>query len=278
MQALEMADYARVRQRLLPAAPIDLPACLSREIEFAERRCPSSGAERLFPIRLNWTLEAIEQRRFGYAPLAHSLYHPEITLGIWERAARDSSYRRELEHKGFRFDFAEMAMELTAGWNRWPGPPGARASSRISWRCEASAWLPARPIEGAPRARVITDFLRQRVLPFFRKAGHPLQRVLTDRGSEFKGAFDQACRTLDIRHTRTQPRHAFTNGFVERLQQTILHEHWRIEFRRRYFTRLAHLDASLQSFLRFYNYERTHHGYRTRGRTPASIVLAANEG
>lgn len=41
-------------------------------------------------------------------------------------------------------------------------------------------------------------------------------------------------RALDIRHT--QPRHAWTNGFVERLQGTILHEHWRIEFRRRYFT------------------------------------------
>jgi len=106
------------------------------------------------------------------------------------------------------------------------------------------------------------------VTPFFRRAGHPLQRVLTDRGSEFKGA----C------HTRTKPRHAFTNGFVERLQQTILHEHWRIEFRRRYFTRLRQLEASLQSYLRFYNHQRTHHGYRTRGRTPASIVLGANEG
>jgi transposase InsO family protein len=142
----------------------------------------------------------------------------------------------------------------------------------------ASSFALAQVFVGAPRARVIADFLRQRLVPFFRKAGHPLQRVLTDRGSEFKGAFDQACRSLGLRHTRTKPRHAFTNGFVERLQQTILHEHWRIEFRRRYFTRLGQLDASLQSFLRFYNHERTHHGYRTRGRTPASIVLAANEG
>ena len=50
---------------------------------------------------------------------------------------------------------------------------------------------------------------------------------LTDRGSEFKGAFDEACQSLGIRHTRTKPRHAWTNGFVERLQGTILHEHWR---------------------------------------------------
>jgi transposase InsO family protein len=131
---------------------------------------------------------------------------------------------------------------------------------------------------GAPRARVVAEFLRKRVGRFFREAGHPLQRVLTDRGSEFKGVFDEACRSLGLRHTRTKPRHAFTNGFVERLQQTILHEHWRIEFRRRYFTQLRQLEASLQSYLRFYNHERTHHGYRTRGRTPASLVLGAQEG
>ena len=37
------------------------------------------------------------------------------------------------------------------------------------------------------------------------------------------------------------------------------------------------LERSLQSFLRLYNHDRAHRGYRTRGRTPASIVLGANE-
>ncbi len=141
----------------------------------------------------------------------------------------------------------------------------------------ASSFALAQVFIGAPRARVAAEFLRKRVVPFFRKAGYPVQRVLSDRGSEFKGVFDDACGDLGIRHTRTKPRHAFTNGFGERLQQTILHEHWRIEFRRRYFTQLRQLEASLQSYLRFYNHERTHHGYRTRGRTPASIVIGANE-
>ena len=152
------------------------------------------------------------------------------------------------------------------------------------WRCQRNRvsgctrnTALAQVFVGAPRAKVAAEFLRKRVVPFFRKAGHPVRRVLTDRGSEFKGVFDEACQEFDIRHTRTKPRHAFTNGFVERLQQTILHEHWRIEFRRRYFTRLRQLEASLQSYLRFYNHERTHHGYRTQGRTPASTVIGANE-
>ncbi len=127
---------------------------------------------------------------------------------------------------------------------------------------------------GDPRAAVAAEFL-DRVVAHFDEAGWPVQRVLTDRGSEFKGAFDEACQSHEIQHTRTKPRHAFTNGFVERLQGTILHEHWRIEFRRRYFTKLSQLDRSLQTYLHFYNHERPHRGYRTRGRTPAQIVWGA---
>jgi transposase InsO family protein len=128
-----------------------------------------------------------------------------------------------------------------------------------------------------PTAEAAERFLRRVLVPHFRQAGWAIQRVLTDGGSEFKGAFAKACRDLGIRHTRTRPRHAWTNGFVERLQGTILHEHWRIEFRRRYFTRLPQLQRSLDGFLRFYNHQRPHHGYRTRGRTPAEILLGAME-
>ena len=61
--------------------------------------------------------------------------------------------------------------------------------------------------------------------------------------------------------------------FVERLQQTVLHEHWRVVFRRYYFTSRAALHRTLQRFMHVYNFERPHHGCRTRGRTPASIVF-----
>lgn len=126
-----------------------------------------------------------------------------------------------------------------------------------------------------PTATAAARFLRQVLVPLYRKAGWPIGRVLTDNGSEFKGVFAEACRELGIRHTRTRPGHAWTNGFVERLQGTILHEHWRIDFRRRYFTRVAQLQASLQRFLRFYNDQRPHHGYRVRGRTPSELFWGA---
>jgi transposase InsO family protein len=34
----------------------------------------------------------------------------------------------------------------------------------------------------------------------------------------------------------------------------------------------ADVDADLQAWLRFYNFERPHRGYRTRGKPPAALL------
>ena len=141
--------------------------------------------------------------------------------------------------------------------------------------CDAASSYAMAKVVPVNNAAEAATFLQDVVAAELQEAGWKLWRVLTDGGSEFKGEFDETCRQLNVRHTRTKPRHAWTNGFVERLQGTILHEHWRIAFRRRYFRRRFQLQASLDSFLRFYNYERPHQGYRTKGRTPAEIFWGA---
>ncbi len=137
--------------------------------------------------------------------------------------------------------------------------------------CDAACSYGVAGLLPALSAEATAAFLRDILAPLYQRAGWPLQRVLTDGGSEFKGAFAATCQALGIRHTRTQPRHAWTNGFVERLQGTILHEHWRLEFRRRYFTSRAAMQHSLEAFMRFYNERRPHQGYRLGGRTPAEL-------
>jgi transposase InsO family protein len=126
-----------------------------------------------------------------------------------------------------------------------------------------------------PRRLGGRGFLREVVRPTYRQAGWALRRVLTDNGKEFKGVFAAGCKRLGLRVTKTKPRHAWTNGFVERLQKTILHEHWRIAFRRQYFTSRRSLQGTLDRFLHFYNHERTHRGYRLNGRTPATVFNGA---
>ena len=143
---------------------------------------------------------------------------------------------------------------------------GCDAASSFAW---------ARLVIGEVTAAAVLAFLREVVRPTYRQAGWRLRRVLTDNGKEFKGAFAAGCDRLRIRVTRTKPRHAWTNGFVERLQKTILHEHWRIAFRRPYFTGRRMLQGSLDRFLQFYNHERTHRGYRLNGRTPATVFKGA---
>src|SRR5881409_2843525 len=138
--------------------------------------------------------------------------------------------------------------------------------------CDAATSYGLAGLLPAHDAVAAATFLREVVVPHYQRAGWPMRRVLTDGGPEFKGAFDAGCRRLGIRHTRTKPRHAWTNGFVERLQGTILQEHWRMAFRRHYFTSRVALQRALDGFMRYYNAGRPHQGYRGRGRTPAALV------
>jgi len=133
----------------------------------------------------------------------------------------------------------------------------------------------ARVVAGEITAAAVLAFLEEIVLPVYTRAAWTLRRVLTDRGKEFKGAFDAGLKALGIRHTRTKPRHAWTNGFVERFQGTILHEHWRLVFRRTYFRSVRQLQRTLDTFLAFYNRRRPHQGYRLKGRTPATLFWGA---
>jgi transposase InsO family protein len=139
----------------------------------------------------------------------------------------------------------------------------------------ASSYAWARLVVGEVTSATVLTFLREDVRPTYRLAHWRLRRVLTDNGKEFKGDFAAGCERMGVQITRTKPRHAWTNGFVERLQGTILHEHWRIAFRRQYFTGRLALQRSLDTFLEFYNHQRTHRGYRLNGRTPATVFWGA---
>jgi len=139
--------------------------------------------------------------------------------------------------------------------------------------CDAACSFAVAQVSLQFSARAAAHFLTSRVLPTYQSAHWTVRRILTDQGSEYRGVFDQACAQNGIRHTRTKPRHAWTNGFVERLQGTILSELWRIEFRRRFFTSAAAMQTALDRYLEFYNMRRSHQGYRTRGRTPGEIFL-----
>ena len=132
----------------------------------------------------------------------------------------------------------------------------------------------ARARGGRKSAKSMARFLIEDVAPVYREAKIKLVRINTDGGPEFGKAFTRACLDLGIEHHRLPPRSPDLNAFVERFQGTCLHLHYRTAFRYRYSQSAADIDADLAAWLRHYNFERPHRGYRTQGRRPAEIFYA----
>ena len=122
------------------------------------------------------------------------------------------------------------------------------------------------------------DLLNDRVIPFYEEHGIPLQRVLTDRGTEYCGTHDRHEYELylaveDIDHTRTKARSPQTNGIVERFHKTMLDEFYRIAFREKIYATIDDLQADLDLWMREFNEVRPHQGKWCFGKTPLQTFL-----
>src|SRR5687768_16076582 len=128
------------------------------------------------------------------------------------------------------------------------------------------------------------DMLNDRVLPFFEDQQIPLLRILTDRGSEYKGKpehheYELYLQIEGIEHSKTQVRHPQTNGICERLHRTMQEEFYAVIFRKKLYETLDDLQQDLDQWMDYYNNERPHSGRYCYGKTPMqtfneSITLA----
>jgi transposase InsO family protein len=79
-----------------------------------------------------------------------------------------------------------------------------------------------------------------------------------------------------IDHRKTRVRSPRTNGFVERMNRTLLDECFSVEGRKTWYEEdTAQLQVDLDRFLEYYNLRRTHQGYRLNGSTPAQAFAEA---
>ena len=128
------------------------------------------------------------------------------------------------------------------------------------------------------------DILNDRVLPFFEEHQVPLLRVLTDRGTEFKGKpehheYELYLQIEGIEHSKTQVRHPQTNGICERLHRTIQEEFYAVAFRKKLYSTLEEMQLDLDEWMKYYNQDRAHSGRYCYGKTPMetfkeSLILA----
>ena len=98
-----------------------------------------------------------------------------------------------------------------------------------------------------------------------------IRRILTDRGVEFycarhegvDGYFTTALKWGDITHTVTKVQHPWTNGYAERLNQTIWQEFYLCRLTH-VFSSLEELQGELDVFMMEYNFKRMHSGYKLK--------------
>jgi transposase InsO family protein len=124
------------------------------------------------------------------------------------------------------------------------------------------------------------DLLYERVLPFYEALGVPVGAVLTDNGREFCGKADSHPYELltaleGIEHRTTKVRSPRTNGFVERMNRTLLDECFRVAGRTTWYENAEQIQTDLERFIEYYNKERSHQGYRLQGRTPVQALKEA---
>jgi transposase len=98
-----------------------------------------------------------------------------------------------------------------------------------------------------------------------------IKRVLTDQGVEFycaqhkdiDGYFTVALKWCGVTHTVTKKAHPWTNGYAERLNQTIWQEFYLSRLSRE-FGSIEELQKELDAFMAEYNFKRMHMGYKLK--------------
>lgn len=126
------------------------------------------------------------------------------------------------------------------------------------------------------------DLLNDKVIPFFDAHSVQVLRILTDRGTEYCGRQDQHDYELflavnDIDHTKTKAQSPQTNGICERFHKTILNEFYSVTFRKKIYNDIESLQRDLDTWVDWYNNERTHQGKMCCGRTPIKTFTDAKE-
>lgn len=117
------------------------------------------------------------------------------------------------------------------------------------------------------------DMLNDRILPWYEEEGIPILRILTDRGTEYKGNIENHAYQLflsiaGIEHSTTKAYSPQTNGICERFNKTMKQEFFEVAMRKKIYSSLEELQKDLDTWLDYYNNERPHSGKFCYGKTP----------
>lgn len=127
-------------------------------------------------------------------------------------------------------------------------------------------------------ALVAADLLNDRVVPWYEEEGVKIQRVLTDRGTEYCGNREHHEYQLylaieNIDHSKTRAKSPQSNGICERFHRTMLNEFYQVAFRKKLYGSLEEIQTDADAWIQWYNTERSHTGKYCFGKTPMQTFL-----
>ena len=138
-------------------------------------------------------------------------------------------------------------------------------------------WAELHATERNPRARCTAE-LCHRVARELKAAGWRLREVTTDNGSEFRAReFGAAVEAVGAPQRRIKAGRPNSNGCVERAPADDPRGVLATRLRALAGAQVTALDADLDEYLDYFNFDRAHTGRLTKGRVPADIVFGARK-
>jgi len=272
-------EILRPRERRSPQMPNAIPVLVEQRIVAFALGFPGYGPAHI-------AAELVRPKWGGFAVSANGVYRVLRRHGIHTRALRNgllAGYAappepaREpepvrhiaVDHPG------ELVQMDTFCIGRLSGTKGTVWQYTAIDAASSFTWAELHVTARNPDVRFCSALAR-RVAHDLREAGWRLERITTDHGSEFRNrVFDAGLARLGATHTLISPGRPQSNGFVERVQRTILEECWKPSFARYLVPKYMGLRRELERYLLLYNHDRAHNGRLTKGRTPAEVLGAA---
>ena len=230
----------------------------------------SAGGVRSVWLRHNLHIKSLRLKRLEKwaADTAHILTESQVQA--LEDAKEEEQIHGEIEspHPGFLFAQDTYYVGYIKGIGKLYQQTGIDTHSNIGF---AKVYTEKTSLTAA-------DFLNDRVLPFFDEQCIRVLRILSDNGAEYCGRPESHPYQLflhlnDIEHTRIKVRHPQTNGAVERLNQTVQEEFYKVAFRRKLYRSIEEIQTDLDIFMSWYNNDRTNQGRYCQGRTPMQTFV-----
>ena len=225
----------------------------------------SGGGVRSIWQRHDLTTKALRLKRLEKYSAETNAILTESQVQALEEAKEEKQAHGEVEtyHPGFLFAQDTYYVGYIKGIGKIYQQTGIDTYSNLGF---AKLYLQKTALTAA-------DFLNDKVLPLFDEHGMKVFRVLTDNGREYCGRLEDHKYQLflhlsDIEHSRTKIRRPQTNGSVERLNQIVQDEFYKVAFRKKLYTSLDDMQIDLDEYMKTYNFDRTNQGKRCQGRTP----------